>query len=266
MIRQISVILLALPAVGCSILPSDAAESDLVALKRVADLALTICLAGGSANEVQIVGTGDSLDVRGSRGTINIKKSEARGLIGGLSPNMTEVLAGQTSEARSCTVKQFSSLSEKLWAGAGSPTLENAGATPMIRYVDGDEVVTTLVGQISSGRDIVICSQNRDLFEEGTEVLTVRLVRAFRRQGDLVNQEINFQPSEDACRSENKSGHSMRAHIFDAGQYAVVTRTAAGYGYVALFEHYIGRPMRRLARALFGIRYVNIFTLEIRVQ
>jgi len=269
MTRQIAVFLLALLAVAYPVAPSDAGESDFVAAERVVDLALKICLARGSVNEVIIFGGQDSLDARGSAGTITIRKSEAKGLIGGLSPNMTAVLASQTSEARSCTATMFSSLSERLWIRAGSTTLENAGTIPMIRYVDGDKVETTIVGQISPGRDIVICSQNRDPWEEADELLTVRLVRVIMRQGDPipVNEEVDFQQAEDVCRSDNKSGHSMRAHIFDGGQYAIVTTTSAGEnGFVALFDHYVGRPMRRLAKALFGIPYVNVFTLEIRVQ
>ena len=59
----------------------------------------------------------------------------------------------------------------------------------------------------------------------------------------------------------------MRAHNVDAGQYYIVTRTTPGdSSFVSLFDHYIGRPERRVAKALFGIYYVNLFTLEVRIE
>src|SRR5262245_38594399 len=127
MTRKSTVLLLALLAVAYPVSRSYAAESDFDAANRVIDLALKICLAQGSVTEVNIVGADDSLNAKASAGSINIRKSEAKGLIGGLSPAMTAVLASQTSEARSCAVEIFSSLSQMLWIKAGSATLENAG-------------------------------------------------------------------------------------------------------------------------------------------
>ena len=149
-----------------------AAEMDYItAADRVANLALKICLAGGSETSITIAGKGDSLDVKGAPGTITVKKTEAQVLVGGLSPAMTRFLAEQTSEARACSQAQYSALSQKLWVAAGSSTRQNTSATStMVRYINGDQTETTIIGQVPFGHDIVLCIQQREPDDAGDEI------------------------------------------------------------------------------------------------
>ena len=242
-----------------------AAEGALAAADRVADLALKICLTEGSERSVTITGQGDSLDVKGSPGTITVKRTEARGLVGGLSPAMTRVLAEQASEARACTQAQFSALSQKLWIAAGAATRPAGTPPPMVRYVDGDHTETVIIGQIPAVRDVLICVQRREGYD-AWEVLNLRLVRTRLVRGEPADDEFELTPTEGPCRADNKPGYGLRAHALDAGQYSLVTYTSSTNGLVGFFEHHIGRPERKAAKWLFGIPYVNLFTLEIRVE
>ncbi len=263
MTRKVAVFIFTLLAVAYSAHPSGAEQLNFTSAERLNALVSKICLSGGFTNDVSIASNGDNLNVSGSPGTVTIKKSEAQGLIGGVSPRMTPVQAAQASETRLCQERLFLSLIEKfrLWVGPTAP--EKA----IVRYVSGDKVETTILGPISAGRSIVICVQKRDPFADANEKLIVKLVRVFWRNGEVVSEEADFQPSKADCLSNNKPGYGLQAHVFDAAQYSILTRTTAGEnGLIALFEHYAGKPQRRAANAVFGIPYNNMFTLEILVQ
>lgn len=261
MMRRFAVFLLSLVVVANSVAAEEVAV--LSALDRIDELLSKVCLSGGSSKEFSIVSKGDSLDVSGSAATVTIKKNEAQGLIGGLSPGMTAVQAAQASEVRNCKKEMFLVLVDKLRAWAVS----SARTDPIVHRVEGDNLETTFLGKLSAGRNVTICVQNRDLFEDANVQLIARLARVFMHEGELTNEAVDFQPATDGCLSDRKPGRTLRAHVFQDGDYSIVTSTKMGEnGAIGFFEWFVGRPTRWLLKAVFGFPYNSVFTLEIRIQ
>lgn len=262
--RELLILVIALT----SALPvaSGASEADLVAADRIATLALKLCLTGGSETTVTIAPRGDSIDVTGATAALTVRKSEAQGLVGGLSPNMTRVLAQQASEARACAQAQFSSLSQKLWVAAGGSASTRPDPPPMTRYINGDRNETIILGHVAANQTINVCIQDRPWEDGGDQKLLMRVIRTSLIQGSVTDIDVPLISAQGSCVVDGKPGRRLQAFSIATGQYAISTLAVPDNGLIGLFDHYLARPQKRVANLLFDFAYSNVFTVEIRIN
>jgi hypothetical protein len=109
-------------------------------VKEAADLILRLCIAGG-AQSVEINRKGNSIELSGTNGHLEIDRRESSGLVGGISKEITALSAQQASEARSCTQKYLKELLDIILKDdfeKQTVLLDRAGITNGILEVDQD--------------------------------------------------------------------------------------------------------------------------------